>query len=179
MWSPTISRRNSGGYRLCFLAIVDPSLLPYFGCVHESGSTPFHGRGIGSDLPSPFQSLALRPLHQEPVDLLPGSGLNPADVVLEAGGTGGPLPRESSEATKALRVAQEERQLGVGQLMPVLEDGRAQDLRMAARRTCSAERPGAPWPEPAVSHRSCRTRLRIEGLSSKILETAFSSWASR
>ncbi len=38
--SPTISRRNSGGYRLCFLAIVDPSLLPYFGCVHESGSTP-------------------------------------------------------------------------------------------------------------------------------------------
>ena len=99
------------------------------------GDGAFHGRGIGSDLPSPFQSLALRPLHQEPVDLLPGSGLNPADVVLEAGGTGGPLPRESSEATKALRVAQEERQLGVGQLMPVLEDGRAQDLLCGETRS--------------------------------------------
>lgn len=38
---------------------------------------------------------------------------------------------------------------------------------------------GAPWPEWAVSHRSCRNRPRIEGLSSEILDAASISWASR
>ena len=74
----------------------------------------FHGRGIGSNLTSPFQSLAVRPLDQEPVDLLPSGCLDTTDVLLQAGGTGGPVEGQVGEATKALRVAQEERQLGVG-----------------------------------------------------------------
>ena len=41
---------------------------------------------------------------------------------------GRPVEGQPGEATKALRVAQVERQLGVGQLMPVPEDGRAQHL---------------------------------------------------
>ena len=88
----------------------------------------FHGRGIGSNLASPFQSLAGRPLHQEPVDLLPSGGLDAADVLLQAGGTGSPVEGQAGEATKTLGVAQVERQLAVGKLMPVFEDGRAQHL---------------------------------------------------
>ena len=38
----------------------------------------FHGRGIDPNLASPLQSLALRPLDQAPVDLLPGGGLDVA-----------------------------------------------------------------------------------------------------
>ena len=41
---------------------------------------------------------------------------------------GGPAKGQTGETTIALRVVQEKRQLGVGQLLPVLEDGRAQDL---------------------------------------------------
>ena len=68
------------------------------------------------------------PTDQEPVDLSPGGGLDAADVLLEAGSTGGPVPGQAGEATKTLGVAQEKRQLGVGQLMPVIEEGRAQHL---------------------------------------------------
>ncbi len=88
----------------------------------------FHGRGIDSNLTTPFQSLALGPLDQEPVDLLQGAGLDTADALLEAGGTGGPAKGKTGEAAIALRVVQEERQLAVGQLLPVLENRRAQDL---------------------------------------------------
>ena len=88
----------------------------------------FHGRGIDSILASPFQSLALGPLDQESLDLLQGAGLDAADVVLEARGARSPARRKTSKAAIALRVVQEERQLGVGQLLPVLEDRRAQNL---------------------------------------------------
>ena len=73
-----------------------------------------HGGGIGSNRASPFQSLLIRPLDQQPVDLLPGGGLDPADVLLQAGGTGGPGKGQTGEATKTLRVAPVESQLGVG-----------------------------------------------------------------
>ena len=76
----------------------------------------FHGRGVGSDLAPPFQSLAARPPHQEPVDLSPGGGLDAADVLLQAGGAGGPVVGQAGEATETLGVAQEKRQLGVGEL---------------------------------------------------------------
>ena len=87
------------------------------------GDGTFHGRGIDSNLASPFQPLAVGPLHQQPVDLLPGAGLDAADVLLKAGGTGSPAKRKTSEPAIALRVVQEERQLGVGQLLPLFEDG--------------------------------------------------------
>ena len=92
------------------------------------GDGTFHGRGIDSNLAAPFQSLEVGPLHQQPVDLLPGAGLDAADVLLEAGGTGRPAKRKTSAKAIALRVVQEERQLSVGQLLPLFEDGRAQDL---------------------------------------------------
>ena len=95
----------------------------------------FHRRGIDSNLASLFQSPALGPLDQEPVDLLPGAGLDAADVVLEARGAGSPAKRKPSKAAIALRVVQEERQLAVGQLLPVLEDGRAQDLLRGETRS--------------------------------------------
>ena len=60
--------------------------------------------------------------------LFPGGSLDAADVLLQAGGTGGPVAGQAGEATETLGVAQEKRQLGVGQLMPVLEEGRAQHL---------------------------------------------------
>ena len=77
----------------------------------------------------------LGPLDQEPVDLLLGAGLDAADVGLETGGAGSPGKRKTSKATIALQVVQEERQLGVGQLLPVLEDGRAQDLLCGEARS--------------------------------------------
>ena len=92
------------------------------------GDVTLHGGGIGSDLASPFQSLAGGPTDQEPVDLFPVGGLDAADVLRQAGGTGGPVVGQAGEATETLGVAQEKRQLGIGKLIPVFEDGRAQDL---------------------------------------------------
>ena len=92
------------------------------------GAVTFHCSGIGSNLAAPFQSLAVGLTDQEPVDLLPSGSLDAADVLLEAGGTGGPVLGEAGKATETLGVAQEKRQLGVGELMPVLEDGHAQNL---------------------------------------------------
>ena len=91
--------------------------------IERKADGTFHGLGVDSNLASPFQPLAVCPLHQEPVDLLPGAGLDAANVLLDAGGTGGPAKGKTSEAAMVLRVVQEERQLGVGQLLPVLEDG--------------------------------------------------------
>ena len=92
------------------------------------GDVTFHRGGIGPNLAAPFQSLAVRPTDQEPVDLCPGGGLDAADVLLQAGGVGGPVVGQAGEATETLGVAQEKRQLGVGELMPVFEEGRPQDL---------------------------------------------------
>lgn len=92
------------------------------------GDGTFHGRGIDSNLATPVQPLAVGPLHQQPVDLLPSAGLDAADVLLKAGSTGGPAKGQASETTIALRVVEQERQLSVGQLLPLFEDGRAQDL---------------------------------------------------
>ena len=92
------------------------------------GDVTFHRGGIGSNLAALLQSLAIRPTGQQPVDLSLGGGLDAADVLLEAGGAGGPVPGQASEATETLGVAQEKRQLGVGELIPVFQDGHAQDL---------------------------------------------------
>ena len=88
----------------------------------------FDSRGIGSNLAPPFQSLAGGPADQHPVDPLVGGGLDAADVLLQTGGTGSPVGGQTGETTKTVRVAQVESQLGVGKLMPVFEDGRAQHL---------------------------------------------------
>ena len=88
----------------------------------------FHGRGVNSDLAAPFQPLPVGPTDQEPVDLLPGGGLDAADVLLEAGGAGSPVKGQTGEAMKAPAFAQVERQLGVGELVPVFEEGGAQNL---------------------------------------------------
>ena len=60
----------------------------------------FHGRGVDPNLAAPFQPLPVCPKDQEPVDLLPGSGLDAADVPLEAGGAGSSVKGERGEGNR-------------------------------------------------------------------------------
>ena len=106
----------------------DPNCVGQQLGIGRIGDVTFHCVGIGSNLATTLQSLAVRPIDQEPVDLSPGRGLDAADVLLETGGTGKPVLGEAGEATETLGVAQEKRQLAVGQLRPVLKKGRAQNL---------------------------------------------------
>ena len=91
-------------------------------------SGTFHGRGVGLALAHPFQSLAGRPLVQEPVDLPPGGVPDATDGLPKSGGTEGFVPGQTGEVMKALRVTQVECQVDVGKMMPALEDGYPQHL---------------------------------------------------
>ena len=137
------------------------------------GDVAFHPGGIGSNLAAPLQSLAVGPTDQEPVDLSPGGGLDAADVLLQAGGTGGSVVRQAGEATETLGVAQEKRQLGVGQLMPVLEDGRAQHLLRGETGEFLLRHPHPPLPSRRrfLSHRHSVILCRRSGVVSLTFAT--------
>jgi len=95
-----------------------------------------HGRRVDLDLVSPPQSSRLCPLHQDPLDPLPGRSLDLTEVLLQRTLARSPAPGQAAEPPKALRVGQVEGQLLVGQLLPVLVHRNAQDLLGAqARRT--------------------------------------------
>lgn len=91
-------------------------------------SAPLHGCGSRLTVAHPFQSFAGCSLVQEPVDLPPDGGPDATDVLPQAGSIEGFVPGQTGELTKALRVTHVERQVGVGKMMPALEDCHAQHL---------------------------------------------------